>query len=278
MKRYAICLGYLPTLDYSGFSNQLHDPQNIYTIVFSAFKRARLINLKLDQQIHYASRTDRGVGALKQVIALNAEKTPILSEINSYLPDSIRVLSFTNVSSKFHPRRDAQLRAYSYFLTVDGDFNLALARKVLKMLVGRHDFHNFAKRDPTKEINTVKNLETADISIISEDTYQIRLSSKSFLWQQIRRIVNHVVEVSTGIYSLEYTRQLLSPKPAKIKPTPASPDNLILEDIQYQEVKFYYDQKALQSFIYILKEQLLAAKTKSALYTFISNNLQDKMG
>jgi tRNA pseudouridine(38-40) synthase len=131
MKRYAICLGYLPTLDYSGFSNQIHDPQNIYTIVFSAFKRARLINLKLDQQIHYASRTDRGVGALNQVIALNAEKTPILSEINSYLPDSIRALSFTNVSSEFHPRRDAQLRTYSYFLTVNGDFNLTLARKVM---------------------------------------------------------------------------------------------------------------------------------------------------
>jgi hypothetical protein len=80
--------------------------------------------------------------------------------------------------------------------------------------------------------------------------------------------------VSTGIYSLEYTRQLLSSLPAKVKPTPASPDNLILEDIQYREVKFSYDQKALQSIIYVLKEQLMAAKAKTALYAFSSKHLE----
>ncbi len=278
MKRYAICLGYLPTLDYSGFSNQLQDSQNIFTLVFSAFKKARLIDPKLDPQIRYASRTDRGVGALCQVIALKAKQTPILSEINSYLPDSIRALSFSGVSSNFHPRRDAQLRTYSYFLTVNGNFNLSLARKILEMLVGSHDFHNFAKKDPTKEINTIKDIKTANIIIVGENTYQIRLSSKSFLWQQIRRIINHLIEVSTGLHDLEYTRHLLSPEPAKFKPAPAPPDNLILEYIQYEEVKFYYDQKALQSFIYILKEHLLAVKVKSALFDFMDTHLQEKIG
>jgi tRNA pseudouridine38-40 synthase len=218
------------------------------------------------------------VGAINQVIALNTNQTPILSEINSYLPDSIRALSFTEVSSHFHPRRDAQLRTYSYFLTVDENFNLSLAQKILEMLVGRHDFHNFAKKDPTKEINTVKDIETANILIVGDNTYQIRLASKSFLWQQIRRIISHMIEVSTGLHDLENTRQLLGPKPAKFKPAAAPPDNLILEDIQYQDVKFSYDQKALRSFISILKELLLAAKAKSTLYDFMGTYLQDEMG
>jgi tRNA pseudouridine38-40 synthase len=275
MKRYAICLAYLPTLDYSGFSNQLHDPQNIFTLVFSAFKKARLITLGLDPQIRYASRTDRGVGALSQVIVLNTKQIPILSEINSYLPDSIRALSFTGVSTNFHPRRDAQLRTYSYFLTVNENFNLSLARKTLEMLVGRHNFHNFAKKDSTKEINTIKDIQLANILIVGDNTYQIRLSSKSFLWQQIRRIISHMIEVSTGLHDLENTRQLLGPKPAKFKPAAAPPSNLILEDIQYQDVKFSYDQKALRSFISILKEQLLAAKAKSVLYEFMSTHLHE---
>ncbi|MHA2203454.1 MAG: hypothetical protein ACW991_07175 [Candidatus Hodarchaeales archaeon] len=278
MKRYAICLGYLPTLNYSGFSNQLHDPQNIFTLVFSAFKKARLIDPKLDPQIRYASRTDRGVGALSQVIALNAKQAPILSEINSYLPDSIRVLSFTGVPSIFHPRRDAQLRTYSYFLTVNKNFDLSLARKTLEMFVGRHDFHNFAKRDPTKEINTIKDIKTAKIFVVADNTYQIRLASKSFLWQQIRRIVKHLIEVSTGVHDLEYTHQLLSLKPAKSKPAAVPPYNLILEDVQYQDLKFCFDQKALRSFNSILKDHLLAAKAKSALLDFMGTHLQEDKG
>jgi len=275
MKRYAICLGYLPTLDYTGFSNHLHDPQNIFTVVYLAFKKARLITTKTDPQIQYASRTDRGVGALNQVVAINAKQPPILSEINSYLPDLVQTLSFAEVSADFHPRRDAQLRIYSYFLTVDEKFDHSLARKLLETLVGRHDFHNFAKRDPSKEINTVKDIKTADIFVVGDNTYQIRLASKSFLWQQIRRIINHLIEVSTGLHGLEYTHQLLSPQPAKSKPSAAPPENLILEDIQYQGFKFYYDQKALRSFIFVLKNQLLSAKAKSALFNFMNTHLQD---
>jgi tRNA pseudouridine38-40 synthase len=278
MKRYAICVGYLPTLDYSGFSNQLHDPQNIFTVVYHALKKARLIVPKSDPKINYASRTDRGVGALCQVVAINTQQPPILSEINSHLPDLIRALSFVKVEADFHPRRDAQLRTYSYFLTVDEKFDLSLARKTLEMLLGSHDFHNFAKKDPTKNINTVKEVKTADIIVISDDIYQIRLASKSFLWQQIRRIISHLVEVSTGLYDLEYTQRLLSPKPITSKPAAAPPENLILEDIEYPTFNFQYDQKALRSFGSIMKKQLIDAKTKSALYDFINNNLQDKMG
>jgi hypothetical protein len=51
MKRYAICLGYLPTLDYSGFSNQLHDPKNILSLVFSAFKKQAVLIVVWEQLI-----------------------------------------------------------------------------------------------------------------------------------------------------------------------------------------------------------------------------------
>jgi tRNA pseudouridine38-40 synthase len=275
MKRYAICLGYLPTLEYSGFSNQLHDPLNIFTVVYFALKKARLITPKFDPKIRYASRTDRGVGALCQVVAINAQQPPILSEINSYLPDLIQALSFVEVEADFHPRRDAQLRTYSYFLTVDEKFDLSLARKILEVLLGSHDFRNFVKRDPTKDINTVKEIKTADILVIGDDIYQIRLASKSFLWQQIRRIISHLVDVSAGLYDLEYTQRLLCPKPTTSKPAAAPPENLILENIEYPTFDFQYDQKVLRSFTSFLREQLLAAKAKSAVFNFITNYLKE---
>lgn len=273
MKKYAVCLGYLPLRDFSGFSGQLHDSQNIFTLAISAFNNARLIDFEIDAQIRFASRTDRGAGALCQVIALNTKQTPILSEINFYLPDSIQTLGITRVSSDFHPRRDAILRTYSYFLYINKDFDLSLAREILTMLVGRHDFRNFAKKDPKKEIGTIKEIKTADISIVGDCTYQIRISSKSFLWQQVRRIVGHLIEVSTGKCDLKYTRQLLEPNPVKFKPTAAPPGNLILENVQYKDVQFRYDQKALRSFQYTLKEHLMEAKAKTALFNFLTKQL-----
>lgn len=277
MKKYALCLGYLPMSDYSGFSSQLHDPQNILTYLNLAFEEARLIDLEIDPQIRFASRTDRGVGALGQVVSLNAQHSPILSEINFYLPDSIRVLGLSEVSSGFHPRRNAILRTYTYFLTIYDDFDLNLARKMLSMLVGRYNFRNFAKRDPKKEISTVKDIKTAEIVPVADGTYQIRLSSKSFLWQQVRRIIGHLIEVAAGKYDLKYTRELLEAKTTMLKPSTAPPEYLILETVQYNDVQFTYDQKALRSFQQTLKEHLMDTKAKAALYEFITGHLQEKM-
>ncbi|UCE13187.1 MAG: hypothetical protein JSV04_13485 [Candidatus Heimdallarchaeota archaeon] len=277
MKKYALCLGYLPKTNYSGFSSQLHDPKNILTQVISAFKEARLVDLEIDSEIRFASRTDRGVGALDQIVSLNAKHSPILPEINFYLSDSIRVLGLTKVSSSFHPRRDAILRTYTYYLTINDDFDIIIARKMLSMLVGRHDFRNFAKRDPKKEIGTIKDIKTAEIVPVADGTYQIRLSSKSFLWQQVRRIIGHLIEVSTGKYDLEYTQQLLEAKTTKLKPPTAPAEYLVLETVQYNDVQFTYDQKALHSFQQTLRGHLMDAKAKTALYEFITGHLRGKM-
>ncbi|MFX0013542.1 MAG: hypothetical protein ACFFB2_14105 [Promethearchaeota archaeon] len=277
MQRYAICLGYLPTLSYSGFSNQLHDPQNIFTQLCSAFRNARLIESEVDAEIRYASRTDRGVGALGQVLSLKTKQAPILSEINFYLPDPIQVLGLTKVSSGFHPRRDANLRTYSYFLVTDEKFDITLARETLSILIGKHDFRNFAKNDPKKEVSTVKDLKTADIFTLGDKIYQIRLSSKSFLWQQVRRIIGHLIEISAGKYDLQYTYQLLEAKRTNKKPPTAPPENLILESVQYKDLQFEYDQKSLQLFHHTLKEHLMEAKAKVALYDFSLNHFLEKI-
>ncbi|MHA2243779.1 MAG: hypothetical protein ACXADY_02300 [Candidatus Hodarchaeales archaeon] len=278
MNKYAICLGYLPMLNYSGFSSQLHDSQNIFTLVISALKNARLVDPRIKSQIRFASRTDRGVGAFNQIVSFNSKQVPILSEINSYLPESIRVLGTTGVSSDFHPRRDAVMRTYSYFLTTRKDINFTLARKTLVMLVGEHDFRNFAKRDAKNEKGTTKTIDVADIFPVGDNTYQIRISSKSFLWQMVRRIVGHLIELSNGKCDSEYTKCLLESKIVKFKPKAAPPENLVLENVQYKDVQFQYDQKSLRTFQNTLTEHFLAIKAKIALYDFITTHVHEKMG
>ncbi|MHA2327318.1 MAG: tRNA pseudouridine synthase A [Candidatus Hodarchaeales archaeon] len=261
MKKFAVCLGYLPIL----------------SLMISAFKNARLINSRIDSAIQYASRTDRGVGAVNQVVSFDSKQDPILPEINSYLPDSIRVLGVTRVSSEFHARRDALSRTYSYFLVTKNPIDLSLTRKTLALLVGEHDFHNFSKRDGKKSKNTVKTIDSADIFPVGENTFQIRISSRSFLWQMARRIIGHLIELNDGKCNSQYTHDLLELKNVEFKPSPARPENLVLENVQYEEIKFQYNQKALHSFHRTLIEHLLAAKAKSALYDFMGTQLQEAM-
>lgn len=265
----AICFGYLPSLEYSGFSKQLHDSNNIYTIIVRALKNARLMNDKIDPKLRFASRTDRGVGAINQVVSLISNHTPVISEINSYLPESIRVLGFTEVSTNFHPRKDALLRTYSYFLSINEKLDLDNMKRTLHYLKGTHDFQNFAKRDPKKEKKTIKTIEKADIHVLNDFTYQIRISSKSFLWQQVRRIVGHLVEISTGKCNELYTRSLIENDSVSFKPSPVPPQYLILEKIDYENVKFVYDQKSITMFRSKLIEALNHARSNSGMFSFL---------
>ena len=65
-------------------------------------KNARLINNETNANVRLASRTDRGVGAIYQVVSLFTDHNPIIAEINSYLPNSIRGLGYTEVSKDFN--------------------------------------------------------------------------------------------------------------------------------------------------------------------------------
>ncbi|MFX0182806.1 MAG: hypothetical protein ACFE95_06945 [Candidatus Hodarchaeota archaeon] len=276
MKKYAICFGYVPTLEYTGFSDQLHDSKNIFTLVGEALKNARLINFESISNLGYASRTDRGVGALHQVVTFYSERTPILPEINSYLPSTIQALAMTVVSPKFHPRHDAILRTYSYFLSTSKDFDLSIAREILAILKGTHNFRNFAKKDPNKKINTIKEIKISEITPIGDSICQIRIASKSFLWQQIRRIVGHLIMVSTNEYDPQHTYHLLESKNNIKRPPSAPPEYLILEDIQFKDVHFDYDRKASRGFQKILEDQLIKAQTNSALFSFLIKELEKK--
>ncbi|MHA2248142.1 MAG: hypothetical protein ACXADY_24550 [Candidatus Hodarchaeales archaeon] len=271
----AICFGYLPSLEYSGFSKQLHDSKNIYTIIARALKNARLMNGKNDPQLRFASRTDRGVGAINQVVSLISNHNPIIPEINSYLPESIRALGFTGISPNFHPRKDAILRTYSYFLSTSENFDLERMKRTLHNLLGTHDFQNFAKRDPKKEKKTIKTIEQADIHALNDYTWQIRISSKSFLWQQVRRIVGHLVEISNGKCSELYTRSLLENDSVSFKPSPVPSQYLILERIDYEGVKFEYDQKSINMFRSKLIEELIHARSNNGLFSFLENLFSD---
>lgn len=245
MRKYALLSGYLPSFEYSGFSKQLYNQQNILTIIYFALKKARLLSDD-NFDIKYASRTDRGVGALYQILTIKSENPPIITEINSYLPKSIRIYGYSLVPENFDPRIDAALRIYSYFIYHELD--LSKTRETLDILTGRHDFASFSKLDPEKPQNTIRSLKFAEIISHQDNVHQIRFGAKSFLWQQVRRMVNHIIDVSNGNCTTEVTLKLLEGKNQHPKPSPASPEYLILEKIIYNNLQLIYNTKIITNF------------------------------
>ena len=91
-----------------------------------------------------------------------------------------------------------------------------------------------------------------------QDNYIIfEFKSKSYLRQQIRRMVAKLIEVGTGILSKENFLKLFDPS-SNISYQPANPVGLILWDIIYEEnVKFEVDSKSVNRMMnyFSLEEQ-----------------------
>jgi tRNA pseudouridine38-40 synthase len=274
LPQFALKIGYLPSHAYSGFSHQLHDQTNILTLVVRALEKARLI--QSHEKIPFASRTDRGVGALSQVVSFQSSINPILPEINSYLPLDIRVLAITSVPDNFDPRHDAILRTYSYQLVIDETFDLIKAENVVNMFSGTHDFRNFAKVERNNEKNTVKTIESINLSKLNGNVVRIIISSRSFLWQQIRRMMGHIIDVATNNLSIKST-QLLLENPSRIQKPPSAPaESLILEDIMYENIQFDFDSKSVNSFRRYLIHEATRYKAQLALHKLMIDSISDK--
>ena len=277
MAQYALRIGYLPSERYKGFSHQVHDRANILTLIVKALEKARLIH-SLDP-VSFASRTDRGVGALAQVVSFSSSISPILTEINSYLPLDIRALAVAPVPDDFDPRREAIQRTYSYFIVIDEKFHISKAKSSFELFYGTHDFRNFAKLDREKEINTVKTIDFAKVIRHGENILQFRISSRSFLWQQIRRMVGHTINVATSGLPIESTSNLLNDLSIVQKPPTAPAEHLILESIHYDKIHFVSDDKSVQTFRnFIIKKTVNYEASLSILRLMLDNLIVRKKG
>ncbi|KAL4436896.1 hypothetical protein ABPG75_004035 [Micractinium tetrahymenae] len=119
---------------YGGFARQENTEETIEGHLFSALRQTRLIPAGASwQELRYSrgGRTDKGVSALGQVVALLLRSAgragqpgpvPAGSELdypallNRVLPRDIRVLGWTDVPEDFSARFSAEFREYKYLI------------------------------------------------------------------------------------------------------------------------------------------------------------------
>ncbi len=265
--RWAVRVAYLGSEKYHGYQIQ-PGKATIEGYLEQAIDRAEIPATfgRSGRMFGSSGRTDRLVSALRQTIAfdLPADFELSLMRLNAFLPFQIRVWAKSRVSSSFHPRHDARSREYHYFFPLTPGLkdrlDVEAMKECLALLKGTHDFQNFTKTDLSQR-NTRRSLDVAELSVGGEYHLTFKFKSRGFLWQQVRRMVNHVIQVGLGLSSLDVTRQLLTTPKTEIRsnliPSPAPPEGLLLTDVEYDaEIHFEVDQTSIRAFVHRIRRQL----------------------
>lgn len=228
---------------YYGFQRQPSVP-TVEDALFDALRDLSVMDDGADRPAGYAAagRTDRGVSALAQTVALEAPDWLAPKALNGELPPDIRAWASADAPDGFHATHHAASREYTYHLhapSADDD----RVERAAGELSGRHDYHNLT---PDEE-NTERELA---IEAAREGDY-LRLSVRGggFPRQLVRRLVSLVAGVGCGDYPEERVERALAPGPLPGHEGigPAPPEPLVLAAVDYPDLGFVVDAEAAGS-------------------------------
>lgn len=257
MKRTALKIGYIGT-NFHGFQRQ-PDLRTVEEELIYHLRKLNYIDDLKKSRFRIAGRTDAGVHSLGNVISFQSEKDVRINEINNSLPDDIQILASAPVRYAFKPRY-AQMRRYRYVLFQDLDIDKL--KQCAEVFKGTHNFTNFTKRFQKTTTRTIEDIKITKADLTDyhkkefpnlHDTLSpifVDIYGESFLWNMVRKMMRVFVDVATDKMSLDEVEKLLNPAEgeprANIKVMEA--DYLILMDIQYDGIKFRYDDYACERF------------------------------
>lgn len=191
-----------------------------------ALRRIGAIESAASSRFRFASRTDRGVSALGNVMAFTTsfDRTALLRALNAASPN-VLFYAWTEVSETFSPRR-ARQRWYRYMLPSDG-LDVDRVERCAALFEGSHDFRRFCREDERSTVRTIDSfrVEAVGGAIVAD------VRGREFLRNMVRRMVAALVEVGSGRASLEEVSAALEGEDGCFGLAP--PEQLILMDVDH---------------------------------------------
>ncbi|RLF17660.1 MAG: tRNA pseudouridine(38-40) synthase TruA [Thermoprotei archaeon] len=224
----------------------------------------------------YASRTDRGVSAIGQVIAFNTDAAVYdrmmeegLMWINVRIMPNIMLWAFSRVSNNFDPRRKARMRIYRYVSPYRGE-DIESLKIACNVLSGVHDYEFLAKPDSGRS-----GVREIYISVNRKGEFLIfEIRGRSFYRYLIRKIIGAILAVGRGELDIDELRYHLERK-IRLEVKPARPEGLILWDITYDNINFKVDLRSIKYIRGILSKEILDVAytygTKTESFEFFSS-------
>jgi tRNA pseudouridine38-40 synthase len=200
---------------YYGFQRQRADQHTIQ----GALEQA--LNQVAHQPVSVtgAGRTDSGVHATGQVISFALEWQHKVADLqralNANLPADIAILQLDETTETFHPRFDAQRRAYMYYIYnapmrsplrrqwswhVRHPLDVEKMNRAAQCLLGVHDFATFGQ--PPQGESTVREVFAAYWQR-DDEFLRFFVEANAFLYRMVRSLVGSLQMVGNGRCSLD---------------------------------------------------------------------------
>lgn len=211
MPRYFLELAYKGTR-YSGFQVQ----DNAVTVQFEV-ERALEVYLRGRVGLTGSSRTDAGVHARQNYFHFDWEgEVPerFLYNMNAILPPDIVLKALSRVADDAHCRFHATARAYSYLIYKEKDpfladrawyfpykLDLGVMRAAAALVVGRHDFAAFSKRNT--QVRTTLCTVVRSEWVERDFGWEYRVEGNRFLRGMVRGLVGTMVKAGRGKMGVE---------------------------------------------------------------------------
>jgi tRNA pseudouridine38-40 synthase len=211
--------------DFAGSQRQ-PDVRTVEGEVIRSLIKIEAIKNAKEARFRVASRTDRGVSALGNVVCFDTDfdEDRLLHALNAVSED-VFYHGLARVPRDFSPRRGKQ-RWYRYYHPSEG-IDPELFRECARLFEGRHDFIRFCKPEGKATMKTVEKVAVMPIG----DMIVVDLYAREFLRNMVRRMVSAMAEVGRGRVGLDAVSELLAGNEGSLGL--AKSEGLVLMDVRY---------------------------------------------
>lgn len=249
---------------FYGFQRQ-PDVPTVEGTLFEALRSLSVLSADATRPDGYAAagRTDAGVSAVAQTVALECPDWLTPRALNSELPGTIRAWASTDVDPDFHATHHAVRRVYTYYLYAPREASRSLdgrppvdderAAAALDALCGYNEFHNLTPDDRGSRRGLSGRLDRDGEWLV------IEVAAGGFARELVRRLVSVVRIVATGERPVDWIDTLLGPEPVDPRPPPAPPEPLVLSAVRYPGIEFEPDPQAVDSGTVTVGERAIEA-------------------
>ena len=169
-------------------------------------------------EVSGSGRTDAGVHAKGQVANFHCENPmpckDILTQLRTFLPEDIGILSCSEASPRFHARLNAREKTYCYRIwnsdnpcvfqrryvyVLPEKLDVAAMEQAAGHLVGEHDFSAFCG-NPKMKKSTVRCIRSISLERCG-DELRIYYTGDGFLQGMVRILTGTLIEVGRGVRS-----------------------------------------------------------------------------
>ncbi|CAH2054116.1 unnamed protein product, partial [Iphiclides podalirius] len=261
-KKMALLLGYCG-VDYYGMQRN-PGVRTIEEDLLKALFEAKYIteedfNNQQNAQFQRSSRTDKGVSAARQVVSLKLPLEVNIEEINSRLPECIKVFGIKRVTNKFNSKIKCNARTYSYTLPTyvfEPSLNTEEERKlyriseeklksiseVLALYKGTKNYHNFTEKKHYQDPSACRYMMSFSLDrVFIESDWEfaeLLVKGQSFMLHQIRKMVGFMIAILRGQTDIATLEKAFSKEKVMIPTAPGL--GLVLDKVHYERYDARY--------------------------------------